>query len=102
MKSHQKRPPALQQASNKDWSGNINYQMEDLESSEEDLHKVVLGKRRNDLHSSSASSNNSQNLLFHEKSDILNLVCEEPAFHEQEFLSVKKRLFAESKNSSSS
>ena len=53
--------------------------MEDLEY-KDDLLKVILGKRRTDKYSVSASSQDSHNLLFHERADAKNLVCEEPDF----------------------
>lgn len=71
--------------------------MEDLESSQEDLNRVVLGKRRNNRYSVSASSNDSENLLFHERVTIRNVVCEVPPVS-KESLNVQRKLFSESEN----
>jgi hypothetical protein len=72
--------------------------MEHLASHEEDLHRVVLGKRKGNPYtiSSSASSKDSQHLLFHERANARNVVCEEPLREQGESIRIRKKLFFES------
>ena len=87
-KLRRKKKPA-----NKRLGRKKNSQMEDLEFQQDDLNKVVLGKRTGNLYQLSPSSSSSMNLLFHERANTKNLKFDEPHF-ELDSSPVPKRLFA--------